>query len=156
MKRTRKWSFVAQEAERLAGLGLSPAEISRQLGVNRSTVNRWMKAGKLTRGQPRRYSSEVPTAPVEWAAAVRRDYALDATDEQLVTCAQQALEVSYNMAETSATRMNAMGRFQAIVKQLALVTRHPEEKPEPEKKPERPVIQRRSGVDPRGVLQALK
>ena len=33
MKRTRKWSFVAQEATRLADIGVSALEIARRLGV---------------------------------------------------------------------------------------------------------------------------
>jgi hypothetical protein len=158
MNRTRKWSFVAQEAQRLAGLGLSAAEIARRLKITKSTVNRWIKAGKLARPKARARSGEAPPlAPAQWAKTVREAYSLDATDEQLVVCAQQALEVSYNMAETPTTRMNAMGRFQAIVKQLALVARLAEdEKPKEPEKPERPIVVRRSGIDPRNVLQAVK
>jgi transposase-like protein len=148
---------VAQEAKRLAEMGLSPLEIARRLGVAKSTVTRWMAAGKLARGKGGRKTSAPPLAPAQWAKTVREAYALDATDEQLVTCAQQALEVSYNMAETPTTRMNAMGRFQAIVKQLALVARlaEDEQPKEPEKPVRRPFVPR-SGIDPRNVLQAVK
>lgn len=154
MKRTRKWSFVAQEAARLSGLGLRPADIARSLGVHAATVGRWIKAGKLTRGK--RAVLEVPQAPEEWAASVRLAYDLDATDDQLVTAAQAALELSRNMVEGPATRLSAMGRFQSLVKQLALVTRQAEaEKPETVK-PAARVLAVRSGVDPRNVLQAVK
>lgn len=157
MKRTRKWSFVAQEAQRLASMGLSPLEIGRQLDVTKSTINRWIKSGKLTRERKRAVlpTSGGPQAPGEWAALVRKTYALDVTDEQLVTAAQQALELAFNMAETPNTRMNAMGRFQSIVKQLALVARAETGQAEPEKPAARAVAVR-SGVDPRKILQAVK
>ena len=159
MKRTRKWSFVEQEAQRLASMGLSALEIARQIGVTKSTVNRWIASGKLKPGKSRASTVSVQSAgtkaPAQWADIVRREYALDATDEQLLTCAQQALELAYNMAETPSTRVAAMGRFQAIVKQLALVTRSVAAVPEPEKPAPRPII-RRSGIDPRNVLQAVK
>lgn len=47
MRKTRKWGYVEQEARRLADLGLKPLEIAKRLGLNRSTVQRWMHAGKL-------------------------------------------------------------------------------------------------------------
>ena len=160
MKRTRKWSFVAQEAQRLAELGLSALEIGRRLSVTKSTVNRWIASGKLTPSKTRARGAGglPPKAPAEWAKSVRDAYALDASDDQLVTCAQQALELAYNMAETPATRLQAMGRYQAILKDLALVTRLGEDdkpKPGPTPPEPRPLI-RRSGIDPRNVLQAVK
>ncbi|MGE0362814.1 MAG: hypothetical protein AB7R67_19025 [Vicinamibacterales bacterium] len=162
MKRTRKWQFIGQEAQRLASLGMSLSDIGRKLDVRKSTVSRWVSSGKLTRpapgaakAPPTKGRSKVQT-PEQWAASVRADYALDATDEQLVTAGQQALELAFNMAETPATRLNAMGRFQAIVKQLALglsdrKVAEPEAPPTP-----RPVpMVRRSGVDPRQLLSAV-
>jgi hypothetical protein len=158
MKRTRKWAFVSQEAHRLAALGLTALEIGRQLGITKSTVNKWIASGKLVRAKTRtvgpRTSEALPLAPAQWAAAVRKDYSLDATDDQIVTCAQQALELAYNMAESPTTRLQASGRFQALVKQLALVARLAEAAPEPVK-PAR-VLVSRGGVDPRNVLQAVK
>lgn len=161
MKRTRKWAFVAQEAQRLAALGLTPLEIAAQIGVRKSTVNRWFQSGKLTRAKrPVHRSANIPKAPAEWAKQVRADYALNSTDDQLVTLAQQALELAYNMAEQPSTRLAASARFQSIEKRLGLALRAGmgDQKPESsqdQKPAERPVI-RRSGVDPRGVLQALK
>lgn len=165
VKRTRKWSFVAQEAGRLAALGLSQVEIARQLGLNKSTVSRWMKAGKL----PASRVAEVAhpqvavrpgQTPAEWAAAVRAAYDLDATDEQLVTVAESALGLSLDSAVSPQVRMTAAGRFQALVKQLALVARNQPQQvrtqPElPEAKPKPPlrVIHR---PDPRKLLMAVK
>jgi len=160
MKRTRKWAFIGQEAQRLAALGMSDSDIGRKLNVRQSTVSRWRQSGKLTKpagAKPRRQSAAVGIqAPAQWAASVREDYALDATDEQLVTAGEQALAVAYNMAETPATRLNAMGRFQSIVKQLALGLSDrkaaPVETPAAAVPRPRPV---RTGGDPRGLLQAV-
>lgn len=162
MKRTRKWEYVKQEALRLAALGLSPSAIAKRLELSPSTVTRWKKAGKLDEKPERKRRVRQVTAvqtPKQWGAEIRKLFSLDATDNQLVTQGQQALELAYNMAEAATTRLSAMGRFQAIVKQLALVTRSAGAEalaPEPDKRmAPRPVI-RRSGVDPRNVLQAVK
>jgi transposase len=162
MKRTRKWEYVKQEALRLAALGLSPYAIAKRLELSHSTVTRWKHAGKLDwdPGQKPIRPVTVPQTPERWAAEVRKLFALDATDDQLVTQAQQALELAYNMAESATTRLSAMGRFQSIVKQMALVTRsaglESASTPEPDKRmAPRPMV-RRSGVDPRSVLQAVK
>lgn len=161
MKRTRKWAYVAQEATRLADLGLSPLEIATRLDVRRSTVQRWMAAGKVTdtRRSARR-ARGVPAVPSSavWAAAVRSTYALDASDEELVTLGAAALRIAHDELEKPAVRLNAMGRFVVIVKQLALTPvadAVPEPAPMPEK-PTPPPIIRRPGADPRTFLQAVK
>lgn len=172
MKRTRKWSFVAQEATRLADLGLSALEIGRRLGVNKSTVTRWMAQGKIARTRSTKRAGSSPTppegtrptkSPEDWAKSVREDYALDATDEQLVTLGEEALRLSLNLTVAPHVRMTAAGRFQAIVRQLALVTRGDRQPAQPEtpavpSAPEKPVRQvvRRSGGDPRKLLMAVK
>lgn len=173
MKRTRKWSYVAQEATRLAGLGLSPREIGQRLGVNKTTVNRWISAGKLTLVRPEkdvRPTSAQATAairarqtPPQWAASVRGEFDLNVTDDQLVTLAETALTMSTDPTAPAHVRMNAAGRFQAIVRQLALDTRGAASQqptgdtPPPEAPPERhrnPPVRRPSG-DPRGILMAV-
>lgn len=164
MKRTRKWAYVAQEAKRLADLGLSPPDIGKRLGVRRETVVRWMASGQVTdtrRGYVNRESgrraSGVPimaiVKPSEWAARVRRDFALDATDEQLVTLAEDALGKALNPMLPVGAQLAAAGRFQSIVKQLNLVSRAADEKPEDEKpKPKTVPVPTRTGTDPRGIL----
>lgn len=131
MKRTRKWAFVKQEAIRLADLGLEPKEIAKRLGpgINRSTVQRWMAAGKIrdtrrrgAKGQPLSAFTKI-TKPSEWATTVRKEYALDATDDQLVTLAESALGCAQDPLQPMAIRLSAMSRYQALVKQLSLVTR---------------------------------
>lgn len=173
MKRTRKWAYVAQEARRLADLGLSPSEIATRLEVHPSSVQRWMAAGKLrdTRGtshgsvpegwesrdNPDNPGNSVQTpgtaasAGAGWATAVRAAYALDPTDEQLVDLATSALAVAKDLTEAASVRLVAMGRFQGLVKQLALVARAPmSAPPPPPPEPARPA--RGPRVDPRGQL----
>lgn len=155
MKRTRKWSYVEQEAKRLSALGLDQSAIAKRLGVNKSTVNRWVAAGKLT--VPKRLTlSGTGQNPGSWAASVRKDYALDASDDQLVTIGEAALGMALDPSLAAHVRMTAAGRFQAILRQLALVARRADvesERPvKPEPKPE-PVMPRR--VDPRKVLMTV-
>lgn len=47
MRRTRKWAGLQSEAQRLAGQHWAPRQIAARLGVNKSTVTRWIQAGKL-------------------------------------------------------------------------------------------------------------
>lgn len=170
MKRTRKWAFVEQEATRLANLGLPPDEIAERIGVHRSSVTRWMATGKLPRtdGEPstrqRTLRGKPGQTPEAWAATVRQEYALDATDEQLVSLAEDALAMSRDKTLLANVRLNAAGRYQALVRQLALIARRavslPVEKtevtPEAEPKPQRPQA-RRPITDPRTtLLQAVK
>ncbi len=169
MRRTRKWSFVQQEAQRLADIRLSPLEISRRLGVNKSTVTRWIKAGKL--GSVRKPASMAAAklekeaqdgkkTAAQWAAAVRKEYALDVTDDQMVSMAESALLVIRDPTSAPQLRLQAMGRFQAIVKQLALVSKATDTgKPDAETRPAarravNPPV-RRSSVDPRSILSAV-
>lgn len=160
MKRTRKWTYVAQEAKRLAGLGMSAQEIAHRLELNRATVWRWMKQGKLPNtGRSATGSGVMPegsaiSTPAEWAAAVRKTYGLDATDDQLVTLAEAALTTARDPGASVTLRLGAMGRFQALVKQLALVART-EESVKPEPKPAAPARAVRTS-DPRLLMMAVK
>jgi hypothetical protein len=133
------------------------------LEVQRSTVQRWMAAGKLTdtrHGAPRRSAPGArPASAAQWAASVRAAYALDATDEELVTMGEAALRIVHDPREPRPVQLNAMGRFLAIVKQLALAAPAAETKPEPvaEPEPQPPArVMRRAGADPRTFLQAVK
>jgi hypothetical protein len=165
VRRTRKWAFVAQEAKRLADLGLLPAEIARRLGegVNRSTVQRWMAAGKIrdTRqgskgAQLASFTTE--TKPDEWAMTVRKEFALDATDEQLVGGGAAMLVVANDPLQPMSVRIAARREFRATAKQLALVARAADAPAAPVRPTDaaRQVPARRSGVDPRNVLMAVK
>jgi hypothetical protein len=163
MRRTRKWAFVEQEAKRLASLGLSGYAIAKQLGVNESSVSRWRKSGKLARKeQPVGNRQALVGAgsvmtPEEWAKAVRGDYALDATDEQLVNLAEAELRKAFDPSVSPGVRSTAAGRFQALVRQLALARNAPEVSV-PTEPPKRQTFQpqKRSGRDPRALLTAVK
>jgi hypothetical protein len=122
--RSRKWTHLAQEATRLAGLGLARKTIAERIGVDQSTITRWIKAGKVPMvGTSRVVVKPVPAA--SWADSIRQTYALDATDEELVRLGVAALDLARNPKEKPYLQLNAMGRFQAIVKQLRLVARPP-------------------------------
>lgn len=159
MKRTRKWEFVAQEATRLAGIGLAPKEIAERLGLNKSTVTRWMQAGKLVRvARPPVPAKRPEQSPAEWAAAVRESYQLDATDDQLVSLAEQALILSNDLLVSPAVRLAASGRFMALTGRLLVRTRvvdTPAEAPAEPVAPARPRPARVAG-DPRALLMAIK
>lgn len=163
MKRTRKWAFVAQEAKRLADLGLAPLDIATRLNVRRSTVQRWMAAGKLNDTRKAARAGRTPTVntitkPSEWAAAVRRDYALDATDDQLVTLGEAALGKALDKDQSVSVQLQAMRTFQGLVKQLALVARVADvlADAKPESAPVRRQLPPRSAGDPRAFLSAVK
>lgn len=165
MRRTRKWAFVAQEASRLHGLGLSPREIAQHLQVNKSTVTRWMQAGKFG-DRPKRQvppsivgMSRTRRTPGQWAKEVRENYDLDSTDDQLVTLAEEALRSSLDRTLLVPIRLNAAKTFQGLIRQLALVARHATAEPSAPvpKKPEpapRPRIVRPPREDPRAKLMA--
>lgn len=162
MRRTRKWAYVAQEATRLANLGLAPGAIATRLEVQATTVTRWMAAGKLAdtrRGTaaPGRSTATVPPSPNDWGAAVRTTYALNATDEELVQMGEAALRMVHDRHAKPSAQLNAMGRFVAIVKQLALPARAAEAAPAPVEAPKAaPPVRQRVGADPRMVLQVVK
>jgi IS30 family transposase len=147
----------------LAGLGLSPLEIAKQLGVNKSTVTRWMKAGKLSRAPVKRpqVAFRPGQTPAEWAKAVRESYDLDPTDDQLVTLAESALRVSLDPLVAAQVQLAAAGRFQALVRQLALIAKSVQAALDADAQPTAPKpparqVRPRSGVDPRNVLMAVK
>ena len=162
MRRTRKWAYVAQEARRLADLGLSAAEIGRRLEVNRSTVHRWMATGKL----PDTKGSRLVGPAVEAASpgrrlgvrrpgrrrCARRMRSMPPTSSSW-TLATAALTVAKAAGEPATVRLQAAGRFQALVKQLALVARKPEAETAPAPSRRRPPV-RAPRADPRAIAAA--
>lgn len=168
IRRTRKWKFYEQEAQRLANLGLSPADIAVRLEVNKSSVTRWIAAGKLK--VPDKVVSIMPViarlAPAEWAKAVRDEFALSATDEQLVTLGEAALLLSRDATAKASVQLNAGARFLAIAKHLDVLPRKDagkqleqpkavnETPPAPERKTN-PPVRRRTKVDPRDAFMRI-
>jgi hypothetical protein len=106
----------------------SLSAVARTLGVNRSTVHRWITTGKVVRPAQRRSldinaSDAKPTeqqTPAAWARKVRRRYELTPTEQVLVGLAEQALEVAHDATQRPETRLTAMGRYQQLVKQIDL------------------------------------
>jgi predicted transcriptional regulator len=164
MRRTRKWAYVAQEAQRLADLKLSAKEIAERLDVSKSTVTRWIAAGKLGKGSRPASAPEKDTliaaskgqTPEQWVKSVRNAFDLDATDEQLVSLAESTLLVARDPATPAQLRLQAMGRFQALVKQLSLVARAADAKPVEDAPKRRFQPPTRTGTDPRGILAEVK
>ena len=155
----RKWSQIGAEAKRLAARGLSPTAIAGELGADRSTIQRWMAAGKIedTResrlgdpASPLAAAADVPA--LEWAAAIRAAYTLDATDAKLVALADLALSVAQNAAELPSIRLAAAGRFQSLTKQLSTRIR-----PTADDRAPAPVAQAATvRVDPRSILSTIQ
>ena len=158
MKHTRRWQFVKQDAVRFAALGLSDIEIAKRLEVDRATVYRWRKAGKLgvSGGSEPRQPLVMPRSgqtPAQWSADVRASYDLDSTDDQTITNAESALLISRDPLADPRLRLQAMGTFDRLTKGLKLAVRNAEQ--QPEEKRQTFAVQRRSGVDPRSILTVV-
>jgi transposase-like protein len=130
-KRTWKVQGMAGAAARAVATSPNVSAAAKTAGVNRSTLYRWAKTGKipaLTRQARRAVSS--PAAPVvnrttplsaaEWATSIQCAYDLDDTEHTLVNLAEAALELARDLTLRPADRLAAMARFQGLVKQLAL------------------------------------
>lgn len=141
MNRTRKWEYVRQDVTRFVKLGMTPSQIEKKLDgkVTKSTINKWIAAGKLQRGAPvtkltaAQFNRSKKSASA-WAKSVRSEYLLNETDDQLVTLAETALVMSKDPAAKNSEKLNAARLFQSIVDQLNFVARSAPAKPEaPEK-----------------------
>lgn len=158
----------SKRSHKLRGLGdagavvaaaSSMAEAAKQLGVERSTIWRWVKAGKVP---PPGGSAPAPVAaavlrgeqtPEGWATDVRKVRTLTATEDALLELAIKALHLAVEHVHPM-VQLSAMTRFQALVKQLRLdgaEAEQPEAEPERVKMPPRRVTH-----DPRKILQAVK
>lgn len=125
MPPTRKLVFLEQEARRLFALGLSERAMAKKLNVAKSTVTRWKKAGKLGEIPEKTTRKVLPPpparqSPAAWARAIRAEYKLDSTDEQLVTGAETMLSQSRDMTLSASEQRRAFAEFRAIVRQLNL------------------------------------
>lgn len=144
---------------------------ARELGVDRSTITRWLQRGKITARPevPLVEGKTPPAAPTvttwsEWAPAVKDAYDLSPTDLQLVTVAAMALEIAYDPTEEKAiVRLAAMARFAALVKQLNLqqsagAGAKPGATAPPRSVAATPAQARpvRASGDPRAILMAVK
>jgi DNA-binding transcriptional regulator YdaS (Cro superfamily) len=123
VKQTHKFKALADVAAIVASSATVTAA-SRRLGVSPSSVHRWIKAGKVPRRAGRAITAAAPATarqtPTSWARAVRRTYVLDATEQTLVDLAKRALELSRDATAKVEQQLQAMGRYQALVRQLKL------------------------------------
>ncbi len=153
MKQTRKLRALGDVSAIIAQAG-SIAQAAKQLGVERSTIYRWIQAGKVTATlAPRAEAVGVQPGqtPDEWAAWVRETYPIDATAEALLGLAVSALQMA-RTEERASDKLAAMARYQQIVRQLNL------QDPLAGRAaaPVRTASIRRPGADPRAILMAVK
>lgn len=156
MKRTHKLKALRNVAEVVASApNLSVA--AKRLGVNRSTLHRWLQSGKIQRAEPKKGLAAGATddqSPEAWAKAVREAAELDATQGVLVELAAAALRMA-RTENQPAVRLSAMGRYQQLVRQLNLTNENLAATPQT-KAVERPAAVRRAMMDPRAALMAVK
>lgn len=128
-----------------------------RLGINRSTLTRWMQQGKVTRpgslpaAGP---SADVPATSEGWKAGVLAQHVLSDTERTLVDVAERALTLACDDTAAAFTRLSAMGRFAALVRQLNLDAKRVGAVKGPDV-PARATAVRRVGADPRSSLMVL-
>lgn len=119
----------AADVERAIAEAPSLAAAAKRLGVHRSSLVRWRKAGKVSGGRaPRqrpgaRVSATPPVSGTEagaFEAWARARYVLSRTEQELVRLADAALVLAHSAAETTAGRLAAMREFRALATALNL------------------------------------
>ena len=154
-KRTHKLKGLKGVAAVVAS-SRSLSEAAQKLGVNRSSLHRWMQAGKVAKPEPKTgvaAGAQPGQDPAEWARQVREAGELDPTRSTLLDLAVDALRMSRDTECRPETRLSAMGRYQQLVKQLNLDTGEQAAASKPMANPARAA---RTGTDPRNILMAVK
>jgi hypothetical protein len=127
-KRTHKFRAIGGDVAGIVAASPTLTAAARRLGVNRSTIHRWIVDGKAPRPGRRRSLQkngsdaqvlELQT-PAAWAEAVRAAYVLSVTEQTLLRLAERALEMAHDDTQKTETRLAAMARFQTLVRQLDL------------------------------------
>lgn len=163
MKRTHKFKELG-DIQAVVAKASSLSAAAKALGVDRSTLHRWLESGKVKRprSQPPARNGEAaaerealaaPT-PAGWADKIRAAYRLSDTDAELLGLAGSALSMA-KTEEHARDRVTAMARFQQLVRQLNLENQ--ELRSTDSLRPAvsaRPI--RRPGDDPRAHLMAVK
>ena len=119
-KRTWRLRSMTGRAAEVMRSAPSLAAAAKALGVNKATVFRWVKAGKIPGPGGRRRAPTVPPSPEGWAPTIRAAYLLDATETALVELADAALTMARDAAMKPADRLAAMARFAQLVRQIDL------------------------------------
>ena len=136
------------------------AEAARTLGVNRSTLHRWLESDPdlmKARDDRRAMTDEASKAgevlpPGDWERTIAATYNLDSTDRTLLDLARRALEIAHDDDSKASERLAAMGRFQRLVSQLKLEAPQASERDAGRERPPRP----ERTNDPRDVIRAVK
>lgn len=153
-KRTHKRGSMGDVAAVVAA-SENLADAARRLGVNRSTVLRWVAKGHAPQpgsARPAIGTERALSDPQGWAATVRETFADDPTQLELLTLAEQALKMAKDVTAAPATQLQAMGRFQALVKQLYSAG----DAAQTPTVPARAAGVQRPVADPRSILMAVK
>lgn len=161
-KRTHKLRGMGHAAKVIA-TAPSLSAAAKKLGVDRSTIHRWIESGKVARPGAKAKKADAAPAPAvpekepaTWAAWVRESYELDETALMLVNLAEASLLMVGDPKAGRKDRLSAMGRFQQLVKQLnldgqAMAGALKPATPAPRASRPRPA----GGADPRGILMAV-
>ena len=130
MKQSHKFKTLGNVQSIIASCRTA-SEAARKLGVHRASVTRWVKAGRVTLPAssrptdpgrtPRQPSSDAaPIDPSAWGDRIRELYDLTITEAQLLALAIEAARMCYDRTLSPATRLTAMSRYQALVRDLNL------------------------------------
>jgi excisionase family DNA binding protein len=127
-KRTHKLKALGDVASVIRDAGSIRAAATR-LGVDVSTVHRWIAAGKAPALRSRRPPrvprvdagrSRAERSPEAWARWVRRKFELDDTELQLLGMTVRAMRLERDPLVPVAVRLAASGRVQRLLEQLNL------------------------------------
>jgi hypothetical protein len=128
MKATWKMRSMAADVARAMSTAPNISAAARQVGVNRSTLYRLIKAGKIPPLTGRRrpvVQSRPPASPdgdpsETWRQKVDKAYVFNATELELASMAERARTMAHNDALKPETQLAAMGRYQQLIRQLNL------------------------------------
>lgn len=133
MKRTWKKRNLGPDRIREAvRTSATLSEASRTLGVDRSTLHRWMEADPTLKAPitERVEATAEATkaadvlAPAQWAKRIESLYELTDTERVTLDLARRSLEMARDDFAKPSERLTAMGRFQLLVKDLNLEKPH--------------------------------
>lgn len=93
---------------------------NRRRRLRRGSIPRAGRPEKASPGRRTTTRTAAPTSPDGWAKWVRDRYELDASEDQLLELAVDSLKLSRDEGQDPKVRLTAMGRYQALLRQLGL------------------------------------
>lgn len=125
MKQTWRFRSLSGDAVVVMATARTVTAAATALGVDRGTVHRWIKAGKVPAPRGRKRgpapSGDVaafPQSPEEWARWARETFVLTGTEAALLDLAVLALQIAWDQTQKPEVRLSAAGRYQRLVQQL--------------------------------------